>query len=144
MSNEWKNKLAAFSERGGAFWLVLTALSLASLAWGVWFSTSLMPQRLYRIASTLGVLSSVFGVLFGLARQPQRPLALGVMSFSAGWILVGANYLVANTMDSVSRSFALIVDLYRIVTLAGFFLCFALSLAVCVRVISPSQGTHQE
>jgi len=137
MIKELKDKLAQLLEGWGRFRTVLTLFSLASLVWGVWFGTFPMPHPLYKIARLMGVLSSVFGVLFSLAWRPNRPLAVSVKLFLTGWGLFGANYMVANTMEGMPRLLALIVDLCQIGMFAGFFLCFAMSLGVCIRIILP-------
>ena len=130
-----KESLGPFVDTWGVFRLVLTGVSLASLVGPVWLSAFPMPARLQEIARPMGLLSSVFGILFGLRWRPTRPLLVAVSFYLGGWALFGGNYLVANTMEGLSRSLVLLGDLLQIALFAGFFLSFALAFAVCVRGI---------
>lgn len=130
-----EDKATTLLRAWGKFRIALGLLSLGSLVWGVWFGAFPMPHGLYKIARVMGLLSSVFGVLYSLAWQPNRPLATSIKFFLVGWGLFGANYIVANTMEGMSHFLALIVDMCQIAMFAGFFLCFAISFGICIRSI---------
>jgi len=132
----FKGILAPLLERWSAFRLALVAVSIASLVWGVWLSAFPMPPRLQAIAKPMGLLSSVFGVLFGLAWRPVRPVRAGVFFFAVGWVLFALNYTIANAVLGASQVLVVFADVLQVLTFAGFFTAFALAFALCVGVIT--------
>jgi len=91
-----------------------------------------MPVRLQETARFVGLLCSVFGVLFGLAYRPTRLLRTAVLFFLAGWASFAANYVVANMTEGVPKFLVVLIDVLQVGLFSAFFLCFALAFAVCI------------
>lgn len=136
MKKWFSEVLVPLLERWRVFRLILTAVSITSLVWGVWLTAFPMPDRLIALARPLGLLSAIFGILFGLAWQPRRPVRIAGWFFFAGWGLFALNFVLANIVEGVSQRAAVLFDLLQVFAFAGFFTVFALSFSFCIGSIS--------
>jgi len=140
----FKETLAPLLEQWSIFRLALVAVSIASLVWGVWFSAFPMPPRIHAIANPMGLLSSVFGILFGLAWRPIQPVRVAVFFFVSGWGCFGLNYLVGNAVEGAPRSLVIVADVLQVAAFAGFFTAFALAFALCIAMITTRRALGGE
>lgn len=128
--------LVPLLEQWRIFRLILTAVSIASLVWGVWLTAFPMPDRLTALARPLGLLSALFGIFFGLAWRPRRPVRVAGWFFFAGWGLFALNFVLANVVEGLSERTAVFVDLLQVLAFAGFFTVFALAFSLCIESFS--------